>query len=837
MNNFKKLKEMKTVFLLYYSSLQLLKNCLSFLFLLLPIFSFSQNNITISGYVDEAESGEKLIGATIYDLKSGKGTITNDYGFYSLTLPKDSVKIRVSYIGYVTQFFEDYPKSDVNQNFSLSDQMLQEVEILSSKEELVHQKSEMSTVDLSMDKVRALPALLGENDVMKTIQLLPGVQTGSEGTSGLYVRGGGPDQNLILLDGVPVYNASHLFGFFSVFNSDAINSTKLVKGGFPARYGGRLSSVIDIKMKEGNMKKFHGQGSIGLIASKISLEGPIIKDKTSFILSARRTYLDILARPFIAANQRRQAGKNGGNPNDANSGGYYFYDFNGKINHKINDKHRLYLSNYMGRDRAFLDAIDNYSNNSDSSYGVDTTKSQLRWGNIISALRWNYMPSNKVFINTTLRYSKYDFLIAFGNSSTQTTINPNNTSSTINQNFSYAYLSNIEDWSAKVDVDWMPNPDHLVKFGVGNIYHTFTPGVNQFQFSETGSSALDTTFGAIKHYAHEASAYIEDDWTVNNSIKGNGGLHYSTFFVGDKQYSSFQPRLSFRYLIDSKSSFKMGYAKMGQFLHLLTNSGIGLPTDLWVPATKKIKPQFSDQIAAGYARTFNDKIEVSLEGYYKTMDNLIEYKDGASFFDSQTDWQDKVHTGRGWSYGGELLIEKKMGKTTGWIGYTLSWTNRQFDSINFGETYPYRYDRRHDIGIALTHEINDNVNIGIVWVYGTGNAVTLGLESYSSFNTSLVDDIYNFSLNNNFGNNFSTVDHIEGRNNYRMPNYHRLDISINMKKEKKWGERTWSFGLYNAYSRQNPFYLEFTRNENGNPQLSQFSLFPLIPSFTYSFKF
>ena len=812
-----------------------MRNCLYYIFLLIPIFSFSQNNITISGYVDEEESGEKLIGATIYDLKSGKGTITNDYGFFSLTLPIDSVKIRVSYIGYVTQIFEDNPKTDMNQNFSLSDQMLQEVEILSTKEELVHQKSEMSTVDLSMDKVRALPALLGENDVMKTIQLLPGVQTGSEGTSGLYVRGGGPDQNLILLDGVPVYNASHLFGFFSVFNSDAINSTKLVKGGFPARYGGRLSSVIDIKMKEGNMKKFHGQGSIGLIASKISLEGPIIKDKTSFILSARRTYLDILARPFVAANQRRQAGKSGGNPSNSNTGGYYFYDFNGKINHKINEKHRLYLSNYMGRDRAFLDAIDNYS--SDSSSGTDSTKSQLKWGNIISALRWNYMPSNKVFINTTLRYSKYDFLIAFGNSSTQTTVNPNNTSSTVNQNFSYAYLSNIEDWSAKVDVDWMPNPDHLVKFGLGDIYHTFTPGVNQFQFSETGTSALDTTFGAVKHYAHEASAYIEDDWTVNNSIKGNGGLHYSTFFVGDKQYSSFQPRLSFRYLIDSKSSFKMGYAKMGQFLHLLTNSGIGLPTDLWVPATKKIKPQFSDQIAAGYARTFNDKIEVSLEGYYKTMDNLIEYKDGASFFDSQTDWQDKVHTGRGWSYGGELLIEKKMGKTTGWIGYTLSWTNRQFDSINFGQTYPYRYDRRHDIGIAVTHEINDNINIGLVWVYGTGNAVTLGLESYSSLNTSLVDDIYNFNLNNNFGNNISTVDHIEGRNNYRMPNYHRLDISINMKKEKKWGERTWSFGLYNAYSRQNPFYLEFTRDQSGNPQLSQFSLFPLIPSFTYSFKF
>jgi len=731
------------------------KFILIFSSLILPFFIYSQNNITISGYVDESESGEKLIGATIYDLKSGKGTISNDYGFFSLTIPKDSVKIRVSYIGYITQIFEDYPISDINQNFSLNDRMLEEVEILSSKEELVHQKSEMSTVDLSMDKVRALPALLGENDIMKTIQLLPGVQTGSEGTSGLYVRGGGPDQNLILLDGVPVYNASHLFGFFSVFNSDAINSTKLVKGGFPARYGGRLSSVIDIKMKEGNLKKFHGQGSIGLIASKISLEGPIIKDKTSFILSARRTYLDILAKPFIAANQKRQASKGSGNANSSNTGGYYFYDFNGKVNHKINNKHRLYLSNYMGRDRAFLDAIDSY--NQDSIFGVDTTKSQLRWGNIISALRWNYMPSNKVFINTTLRYSKYDFLIAFGNSSTQTTINQNNTSSTVSQNFNYAYISNIEDWSGKIDVDWMPNPDHLVKFGIGDIYHTFTPGVNQFQLTDSTTS-LDTSFGAVKHYAHEASAYIEDDWTVNNSLKGNAGLHYSTFFTGNKQYSSLQPRISLRYLIDSKSSFKMGYAKMGQFLHLLTNSGIGLPTDLWVPATEKIKPQFSDQIAAGYARTFNDKIEVSLEGYYKTMDNLIEYKDGASFFDSQTDWQDKVHVGRGWSYGGELLIEKKMGKTTGWIGYTLSWTNRQFDSINFGQSYPYRYDRRHDIGIAITHEINDRINFGIVWVYGTGNAVTLGLESYSSFNSSLVNDISNFNLNPSaFGYNQDNV--------------------------------------------------------------------------------
>jgi len=803
---------------------------LSTLILFFPLFIFSQKTITISGYLDESETGEKLLGGTIYDLNSGKGTVTNDYGFYSLTLPIDSVRIRISYIGFTTQVFEDYLENDIQINFSLKNQMLNEVEILSSKEEFIHQKSEMSSIDLSMDKVKNLPAFFGENDIMKTIQLLPGVQTGSEGTSGIYVRGGGPDQNLILLDGVPVYNASHLFGFFSVFNSDAINSTKLVKGGFPARYGGRLSSVIDIKMKEGNMKKFHGQGSIGLIASKISLEGPIIKDKTSFILSARRTYLDILAKPFIAANQRNQNSKGSENSSSSTSGGYYFYDFNGKINHKINEKHRLYLSNYMGRDKAYLDFNVNY--NIDSLAQSENSQSELSWGNIISALRWNYMLNNKVFINTTLRYSKYDFLISLGNE-TQSVNNANNSSITNIRNYSYAYLSNIEDWSAKVDVDWMPNPDHLVKFGVGDIYHTFIPGVTTIDFGSADTS-IGLNYGGQNHYAHEVSFYGEDDWKVNKNLKGNAGIHISSFFVGSKNYSFLQPRLSLRYLINDKSSFKMGYSKMGQFLHLLTNSGIGLPTDLWVPATEKIKPQFSDQIAIGYARTFNDEIELSIEGYYKTMNNLIEYKDGASFNDAQNDWQEKVHVGKGSSYGLELLIEKKIGKTTGWIGYTLSWTNRQFDSINFGNTYPYRYDRRHDIGIAITHEFNERINCGIVWVYGTGNAVTLGLESYSSFNSSMVGDLPNFNLSNP---SVTTIDHINSRNNYRMPAYHRLDVSVNIKKEKKWGERTLSFGVYNAYSRQNPFYLEFTRNENGDPQLSQFSLFPLIPSITYSFKF
>lgn len=775
------------------------------LFFLIPIISAGQEMITISGYVEDAENGEKLLGGTIYDLYSKKGAVTNDYGFYSLTLPKDSVKLRISYTGFDTQFFNGKPEKDLQLTFKMAFNMLEEVEIIGNKEEQVHLKSEMSTIDISMEKVKTLPVFLGEKDIMKTIQLMPGVQTGSEGTSGLYVRGGGPDQNLILLDGVPVYNASHLFGFFSVFNADAINSVKLIKGGFPSRYGGRLSSVIDIKMKEGNMKEFHGEGSIGLISSKLTLEGPIKKDKTSFLISGRRTYIDLLARPII-----RSAG-------DGNTAGYYFYDLNGKVNHKFSDKDRLYISAYLGDDKAYSSYEDSWTNNGETS--TDKESAQLKWGNTITAIRWNHMLSNKVFMNTTLRYSKYRFLVGADSEFTTTTAGSSTTDA-----FSYAYISGIEDWSGKVDFDWVPNPNHFVRFGAGDIYHTYTPGVNQFRVTESNSSAIDTTFGANKQFAHELFAYLEDEVKIGEKFKGNVGLHFSGFVVGSTNYWSLQPRISGRYLLNNNSSVKASYASMTQFMHLLTNTGIGLPTDLWLPATERVKPQTSHQWAAGYAQTIKEKFELSIEGYYKVMNNLIEYKDGASFFSNDQDWQDKIESGRGWSYGGEILLEKKRGKTTGWIGYTLSWTNRQFENLNFGEVFPYRYDRRHDLGLAITHEFNDRVSIGAVWVYGTGNAVTLGLERYQPATVS------QFSW-------YTDIEHIEGRNNYRMPAYHRLDLSVNLKKEMKWGQRTWSFGIYNVYSRQNPFYLEFGNDSAGNRKLYQYSLFPFIPSFSYAFKF
>ena len=678
----------------------------------------------------------------------------------------------------------------------------------------IQDDSQMSTVDISMEKVKSLPVLLGEQDIMKTIQLLPGVQSGSEGSSGLYVRGGGPDQNLILLDGVPVYNASHLFGFFSVFNADAINSVQLIKGGFPARYGGRLSSVIDIRMKEGNNKEFHGEGSIGLISSKLSLEGPIIKDKTSFIVSARRTYIDLLARPLIKA-AARSTGSEG-------TGGYYFYDVNAKVNHKINESNRIYLSGYFGDDRFYANTKETYLNN-----GVENiydSENSLNWGNVITALRWNSIINDKLFSNTTLRYSRYRFNVGFSEKTTETS-----SSGTKENEFSFNYFSGIEDWSGNVDFDFVPNPNHYIKFGIGNTYHTFRPGVNQFKSNE-GTSAIDTTFGSSNLFAHEANVYIEDDLKVGELLKFNIGLHASAFLMNKKTYYSLQPRFSGRYLLDETMSLKASYARMTQFLHLLTNTSIGLPTDLWVPATDKIAPQTSDQIAIGVAKTVKKQYEVSLEGYYKWMNNLIEYKDGASFFGSETDWQDKVESGKGWSYGGELLIEKKQGKTTGWIGYTLSWTNRQFEEINFGEVFPYKYDRRHDIGIAVTHKFDKYkdrkgrdkwIDVGMVFVYGTGNATTLGLERYRS------------NDNGFFG---SEVVHIDGRNNYRMPNYHRLDLGVNIHTKKKRGERTWSFGVYNAYSRQNPFFL-FFGYENNQRVLKQISLFPVLPSFSYNFKF
>ncbi len=784
------------------------KNIILVLCMVSLFTAVSGQKYTISGYIEDKATGERLLSANVYNPETYQGVITNNYGFYSLTLNRGAQKLTYSFVGYQAQTIDINLLKDTIINIILNPIInLDEIVISAEQAKSAVRSTQISMTELSAKDIKSIPVLLGEVDVLKALQLLPGVQSGNEGTSGIYVRGGGPDQNLILLDGVPVYNANHLFGFFSVFNPDAISNVKLIKGGFPARYGGRLSSVLDIRMKDGNNKNFAAEGSVGLISSKLTVEGPIIKDKTSFIVSGRRTYIDALAQPLIRWSNAR-------NGNGNTTGGYYFYDVTAKINHRFSDKSRLFLSTYLGRDQAYLRIKDK-----GSSYLYEDDFG-LGWGNVTTALRWNYVVSPKLFSNTTLTYSKYNFVTGLESSQTENDV--------LKDRFAFSYDSGIYDWAGKIDFDYLPDPNHSVKFGYNHIFHTFSPGVTVFQVGGEGME-IDTTFGNQDIFAQELELYIEDDWQIGTRFKANFGIHGSAFNVQDSSYFSLQPRFSARFMINENMSVKAAYSHMTQYIHLLSNSGIGLPTDLWVPSTALIKPQKSVQYAFGLVYEVQDGIEISLEGYYKTMDNLIEYKEGASFFSFGGGWEDKLEFGEGNAYGLEFLARKQFGKTTGWIGYTLSWANRRFDNISFGEWFPYRYDRRHDVSIVFMQQIKENIDLGITWVYGTGNAVTLPLEKYGSMSSFWYDFMY-----------FNDIEHFENRNNYRMPAYHRLDIGLNFHKETKWGTRTWSVGAYNTYNRKNPFFLDFDEeyvaDGPNNVVLKQYSLFPIIPSISYAFK-
>jgi hypothetical protein len=581
----------------------------------------------------------------------------------------------------------------------------------------------------------------------------------------------------------------------------------MVKGGFPARYGGRTSSVLDMRMKEGNLKKYNIEGSVGLISSKLLIEGPIKKDKTGFIVSARRTYADLLAKPFIA--------------NRPNQGGYYFYDLNAKIHHKINDKHHIYLSGYFGEDVAKFTSKDEYSNGGDT-YEYES-ENGLGWGNAIGALRWNYKIGPKLFMNTTATFSQYEFNIGAEERSTIT-----NNSGTQTSAFEIQYISNIVDWAGKTDFIWVPGNKHYVKFGAGNTYHTFKPGVFSATEESNGQEEDLISSSTAIEYAHEAFAYIENDHKITSRLKINYGLHFSSFFVGETNYNALQPRLSGNFILTENSSLKFSYARTAQFIHLLSNTSIGLPTDLWVPSTERIPPITADQVSLGYNQLIGKKYNLVVEAYYKTMSNLIQYKEGVSFIGSSEDWQNKVEVGDGWSYGAEVFFEKKKGDLTGWIGYTLSWTERQFDNINEGEPFPFTYDRRHDLSVALTYQINEKWDMGAVFVLSSGRAVSLPSQTYSLAGNPVVGNSNFF-----FGNQLNYLSSING---YRMPMYHRLDLGINRTMKKKWGESVWSFSIYNVYSRQNAFFLFTESNQTGGQDLKQVALFPIIPSVSWKFK-
>ncbi|MFM2048692.1 MAG: hypothetical protein RI955_1240 [Bacteroidota bacterium] len=786
----------------------MIKKILAACLLLLPFISTAQ--ITINGYVTDSISGEKLIGATIYDIDNKEGTVTNNFGFFTLTMKSNAANLIISYVGYksITEKITGIGAHSVNFGLPISNAL--KTVVVNGNKNPIQQQTQMSTIYIPIEQIKKIPALFGETDILKVIQLLPGVSKGNEGSSGIYVRGGSPDQNLILLDGVPVYNVNHLFGFFSVFNGDAINSVQLVKGGFPARYGGRLSSVIDINLKEGNKNKIHGEGGIGIIASRLTIEGPIKNKNTTFILSGRRTYVDLLTRPlsYLVSNGKASIG-------------YYFYDFNAKINHKFSEKDRLFFSSYLGKDVFSGKSTDEYLDNKSE------LKFYLKWGNITSALRWNHLLSPKMFVNTTATYSRYKFLIGAAEKSSS--------GGTNNSSFGYDYFSGINDIGLKSDFDYSPNSKHQIKFGANWVYHTFTPGINAFKATDA-SFNIDTTFGGNKKYTHEAYTYMEDDFTLNDKIKINGGLHLSGFLVQNKNYQSLQPRISGRYLINRLSSLKLSYCEMTQYIHLLSNAGIGLPTDLWLPVTKNVKPQSSKQVAIGYAHTLKNDYEVSVEGYYKAMKNLIEYKNGANFFTNAIDWESQVTTGTGTSYGTEFLIQKKYGKLTGWVGYTLSWSWRNFPNKNNGVKYPYKYDRRHDIGIVASYQISKKIDVSGTWILATGNALSLPNQRYADL-VSLYPNAANYP-NVQKNSSFNTIESFDKLNNYRMPVYHRMDAGINFHKQKKWGELVYNISVYNLYNRLNAFFIyQQTNYQTNTTELKKLVLFPIIPSFCVNFKF
>ena len=778
--------------------------CLSFI----PFSSFGQK-ASLSGYMRDSASGESLISGTIYIKEAAIGVQTNAYGFYSISVKPGTYTVVFSYVGFSSETHKI--DIDSNQVFNIAMRnaaTMKEVEIVSTRKDANVKNTEMGTVTLSMSKIKKLPVVFGEVDILKTLQLLPGVQSAGDGNAGFYVRGGGPDQNLVLLDDAVIYNTGHLFGFFSIFNSDAIKDVTLIKGGAPANYGGRLSSVVDVSMKEGNSKEFHAQGGIGLIASRFTVEGPIKKNKGSFMVAGRRTYIDVLLRPFS---------------DRLKNTGYYFYDANLKANYKLGDKDRLYLSGYIGLDQFKFENP------------KGTFKAKIPWGNTTATLRWNHQFTDKLFLNSTLVYNTYNFSSSFSQTSGQSG----------NTGFGIKLASGIKDYNAKSDLDYYTSYNHHVKAGMVYTHHTFIPN----QVSGAADTIKLEPNNALIKYVHEAGAYILDEFDLSPKIKVNAGLRYTWFGqVGPytayglspagtktdstkygtnklvKAYDGFEPRLNVRYQVNEGSSVKASIAETYQYLHLVSNNGSTLPTDVWAPSTYIVKPENAWQYSAGYFRNFLDnKLETSVEVYYKDMKNQVQYKDGYTP-NSLQDAELSYVFGRGTAYGAELFVNKTQGKFTGWVGYTLSWTYQKFPQLNGGATFPAKYDRRHDLSLVGTYEYSKKWTFSSVFIYGSGNAITLPTAYYFVGNTLL--------------------EHYGAVNSYRMPAYHRLDIAATYTPQRSTPRRfegSWTFSIYNVYNHANPYFLyvdnQGTAQTGVSLKVNEVYILPFLPSVTYNFKF
>ena len=768
----------------------------------LALPGFSQQKFTISGKVTDADNGETLIGATVFAPALGEGASTNEYGFYALTLPGgDSVRLEFSYVGFQNQVRTVFLDKNISIDVELgSGVQLQEVVVKANSYREQIQSTEMSVEAISMRDVRAVPVLLGESDILKTLQLKPGIPSGAEGTTGFFVRGGGADQNLIVLDEALVYNANHLFGFFSTFNSDAVKDVKLYKGGFPAQYGGRLSSVIDVKLKEGNNKEFAGQGGVGLIASRLTLEGPIQKGKSSFMISGRRTYFDLITAQVNKANEGRE------NFNPIPD--YYFYDLNAKLNFELGPKDKLFLSGYFGRD-VF-------------GFNSDFFNFSFFWGNATGTARWNHVFGPRLFSNTTFTFSDYQYNIAnqFGD-------------------FNFELGSNIQDVNLKTDFFYTPTNRHTVRFGVNATYHQFVVGR-----LKAGSETGEVAFSAGQDFdGWEMAAYVSDEWKPSDRFALNAGLRLSGFANDGVFYTGLEPRLAGVYNVSDLFSVKASYARMFQYLHLVSNSGVSLPTDVWYPSTSRVKPQRSDQVAAGVSFAVGDWFMVTNEYYYKWLDNQLDFIDGAELF-LNNDLEGEFAIGKGFAYGTEIQLEKTTGRLTGWIGYTLARIRRgEFEPLRsdaiFGEGDAYfspRYDRRHDISIVAVYEISRRWQVSATWIYGSGDLYWLPPGRFS------FQDVQGAQFQ-------ALVPVYQNRNNYRLIPFHRLDLGVTYRFFPKWGESDLSINVINAYDRRNAFFIflepQFREVEAGGTTLQipesiaarQVSLFPILPSITYNFKF
>lgn len=773
---------------------------------------------TVSGYISDSETKEVIIGASVFDQISQNGCISNKYGFFSLKIPQKNVHIVSSFVGYEPAEFDFTLTKDttINIQFTLK---VYEIGGITVKASGVHSRLEsagLGVVNVSIATIKNTPALLGESDLMKSLQFIPGVQNTSEGKSDLSVRGGTPDQNLVLLDGIPVYNTNHVFGFLSIFNTDALKNVTLYKSGFPARFGGRLSSVIDITTKDGNKERFGGSATLGLLAAKVSLEGPIVKDRTSFTFSARRSFADLYMGKLQEINE---------DEDNTTKTNFFFYDLNAKLHHKLSGRTSLYLMAYNGRDK-----LENITREEPGENVLNsTTQQDWAWGNTIVAGKLNHVFRPNLFVNTTLAYNHYQY----------TTL--------LDKRYTYIdeeeieqkafnrldYNSGINDYTLSIDAEYTPLNNHYFRGGFSAVYHKFNPEVISRKTNDVNESINNNTPKTI--LAYEFAFYAEDDWNITEAFRLNFGARFSMFNVNNRTYTAIDPRLSLRYLITPNLSVKAGYSQMQQYIHLLSNNSLLLQTDLWVPVTDKVEPMSSKQYSTGVVWALPKSFEFSVEGYYKNMTNVIEYKDGASFSGVSTGWENKIEVGVGRSFGMEFSLGRKAGDFTGSLSYALAKTERKFDDINFGEWFPAKFDRRHNINLNLIYKLSSKIDLMANWTFSSGDMMTIPYMSL------VIPDVPGIPSDD------TEATQLDHRNNYRMGAYHRLDIGTNYYTKRK-GNRygVWNFSIYNAYNRMNPFkiYSELGDSKKlpdgsweHTYRLKQVTLFPIMPSISYTYNF